>query len=740
MFTVDVLQEDSALKKFIIVLTSLMFIIISLCSYSEYRNDKYNSLLSATNAYKYNFEIPQNIYEDPENLQFLKKAADDNNINFLRIVSYYDDEKGETYTNNFLYLSTETNLFKKIPVSKGRFLTADSMETENFLSTQNTKDKNQIGQIEDFGGGHNYFVYPIDELVEQQTFSGKYKAECENKSDFQNFMDSYVEYVRNDSNIESGSYIKEVVDNTYTQNVKGNNTIFVFTFCMALLLLTFIFYLVSQTKAISVMKLHGYVINQIRNKIFLLLYIKCVFIVHIIMCLLALLFVHDMSIDFIVQMTLCNGIVFLISYVILDIVCAFYIKYTKVTYCIKGKKPLNVIIAFNLCFKIALSIIIIVIGGSLVENLENLFLKQDSLKNWKVASEYGVFYPVKSGDDIDDIRAGNDPLQLPTYEIYMKFFEPEMKAIYANSIEYSIESIEDTSGDSGYIRNFYVNTNYLDAFPVYDENGKQIKIDDTEEESVFLVPEQYKNNESMIREISSEFRKSFLELHTELYGLPNKPNATKIKIIYTQNNQEIFSFNTEVFPEKNNTITDPIIMVMTQENTLGPDVSYLSRSNARLFVPLKEMDAKQTYDFMLEQLQKYSLDDNFPYFVRLDDYILQNISEVEEEMVMLETMLGIVAVLFFISLAQFIYLLFQKDKLEMFLKKSLGFSFFEKYSNIYGVLLLTNSLEFVVCFGLSVEKLLWIFLFKILIEMVVTSLLVVYFERKNIMQVLKEGV
>ena len=103
------------------------------------------------------------------------------------------------------------------------------------------------------------------------------------------------------------------------------------------------------------------------------------------------------------------------------------------------------------------------------------------LKNWKVASNYGVFYPVRTGDETDDLRAGNYTLDLPTYKFYIDYLEPKLKSVYVNSSEYTKENISDTAGEDDYIRNMYVNTNYLDLFPVYDEHGNKIEISDSEE-------------------------------------------------------------------------------------------------------------------------------------------------------------------------------------------------------------------------------------------------------------------
>ena len=56
-----------------------MFILISFSTYSEYKSAKYESLLNAKNNYIYSFEIPKNENDNPQNLEYLKKSAKENN-------------------------------------------------------------------------------------------------------------------------------------------------------------------------------------------------------------------------------------------------------------------------------------------------------------------------------------------------------------------------------------------------------------------------------------------------------------------------------------------------------------------------------------------------------------------------------------------------------------------------------------------------------------------------------------
>lgn len=731
------------MKRFVAIFASLMFILLSIATYKMYEIDRYNTLLKATNSYFYNFEIPKYLFNDnPKHLELLKKAANENDVNFIRVVSYYNNTNKQSYTDNFIYLSNETRLFKTIPIKKGEILTSGNInKLDSFISTKDTKNENQIAVIKNFGGKHNYSIYTIDKLLESNTYPGRYKAECLTQEQFDNFINSYISYITKDSSVtydNPDEFIASIEENTNITTESSSDIFIIFSFCMLILLLTFIFYLISQTKAISIMKLNGYTNKEIKNNILNLLYIK-VFIVTNSLLIIASLAIYDNSIEFLFEFIVKNLIAFMLSFLILEIVCSTYIKYIKITYCIKGKKPLNIIIVVNLIFKMVVSVIVIVIGSNLLVNLHDISMKKENLNNWKTASNYGVFYPILTGDDTDKLRAGEDVLDVPSYNLY-SYLDIVVKAIYVKSDQYSINNMSSTSNSSGYIRSMRVNTNYLDEYPIYSESGEKVSVSNNNTSTIYLIPEKYKENEQEFKEYFQKERKDFHNIHTDYYGQMAKPDIEKIDFIYTKSNQKVFSFNTEVFPENNNVIIDPIIQVMTEGNILVPDTFYTSTSKQTLFIPLKNMDTKLTYSHIENELKKNFLNDNFPHIVKINDVILENINNIEKEIIIIRTMLVIIIVILFVTLVQFIYLLFQKNKFELFLKKSFGYSFMQKYKVMYSILGFTNIIELIICMMFSIESIIFLFLYKIILEVVLISGLIIYFEEFNVIKVLKEGI
>ncbi|MED4165004.1 DUF1430 domain-containing protein, partial [Halalkalibacterium halodurans] len=312
-------------------------------------------------------------------------------------------------------------------------------------------------------------------------------------------------------------------------------------------------------------------------------------------------------------------------------------------------------------------------------------------------------------------------------------------AIYIDSDIYTEDSLEINAGNN-IIRYITVNPNYLDKYPIFDTEGNKIDINEENEHAVFLVPEQYKKKEDFNLDYFTSVREDRYKLHRDFYNQTDKAKSKKIDFIYMKSGQKIFSMNPDVMPNNNNNIVDPIIQVMTEGNALVPDIHYTSSSNQTLFIKLINNDSELTYKQLLPKLQEYKLDDNFPYLVQSNEVILSEINDLNSEAKTIGYILLFMFLILIMLLFQNIYLQFERNKFEFFLKKTFGHTFVGKYKKVLLLLLLTNLLEFIGGMFLIDSSFFIIFIVKVLIELGLVILLIIYFERKNTVQVLKEGV
>ena len=88
----------------------------------------------------------------------------------------------------YTYLS-EDSYYKNFQLSDGRFLTEAEMESDKFLSTQKTKDLNQVGRIAEFGGSNLFEVRTLWSLANSdKLMDGEYVIQLKQARDINDFL------------------------------------------------------------------------------------------------------------------------------------------------------------------------------------------------------------------------------------------------------------------------------------------------------------------------------------------------------------------------------------------------------------------------------------------------------------------------------------------------------------------------------------------------------------------------
>ena len=94
----------------------------------------------------------------------------------------------------------------------------------------------------------------------------------------------------------------------------------------------------------------------------------------------------------------------------------------------------------------------------------------------------------------------------------------------------------------------YVNTNYLKKQVIQDIHAYTIHISEDEKKRVVLAPQNYSKK---------KIYKMSQAMFDTLHG---------IKIIYYKDNQKFFTYNSLIISDYSNSITDPVVQVLTNEN------------------------------------------------------------------------------------------------------------------------------------------------------------------------------
>lgn len=679
------------MKRFISLFIFSFFIIVFIFNLIEYNNNEYDNLLNSTNSFNYKFIIPDDaINLNIEHMEVLKSLAKKNNVNIARSISYYDNNKDISIHEEYVFLSTDSSLYSNIDIKFGReLLYKDMLNKDLFISTNNTNNENQIGIISDFGSNHYYSIYVIDRVLDNYKYPGIYKLEAKSKNNYYNFLNDYVNYIndyikdfsyknKQEFKIEDGFKIDNYLIDKSTDNFNGQENITIKNsnknifqlISFIIILLSLIYYLFYNSKEISVLKLNGYSTYHISYKIFIESF-NIISLLSFLIILIAMFFVKDNNFEFYKKVIFDIFLNYVLLLIILFLISLIYIKKINITYSVKGQNSTLLIFIINSAIKVVISIVILITLTNIWTNLNLLKLKEKNLANWEIVSDYAVFYPIKVGDDKDSITAGNYPLDLPTYELY-PYLNKNMESIYINSFQYTQNILNAEKDKKDIIKTIKINPNYLKKFPVYDENSNLISIDENIEESIFLIPEQYKDKEEYNLNYFLNERKRFHDnLHVDYYNYAPKENSKKVKFIYTKKNQDIFSINPNVFPNNNNLIKDPIIQVLTEANSLVPDRTYTSLSNQTLFIKLVDSNVLDTYSKIFPHLEKHKLNDNLPSLVKHNELIMNELNFLKESINIILLVFFISTILLIIILFQNIYLHFETNKYEFFLKKFL---------------------------------------------------------------------
>ncbi len=736
------------MKRFIILFSFAMFLLLYFFNEWNYRMQVYLDLLNANSSYIYPIEIKHRSREDnPKFLQFMKKAALDNHVNIARFDFYHGEKRNGDVNEYYIFLTGETHFFDKVKMLKGRTLTVGDMSNKNlFISSEDTKRKNQLGLVLNLTR-HYYSVHVLDSVLDKHSYPALYQIEAGSKEQYQNFVRSYVNYVRQDASdftLSAEDYILEPGDCGIKFFIPGMyNPRLPEVIFVGMGILSYVYYLIKKTKQVAAMKLNGCGFNRIFNIIFFKWFGITFLISHALILIfmmlspyknLGLLF-HVFAINFILF-----GVISIVSYLITWL---FFMR-MNILKGLKGEKNLILILLMNICFKVGISIIIIIaVAQSLVE-IDEMVLKNKNMTHWANSLDYGVFDPVQIGKfDDDNDHVGKKSIEVACYNLY-PYLNKKFDALYINAEKYKEDNLEPTSLSSVDYRNkIQVNPNYLKKYPVYDEQGNRITISEQTRYAIYLIPEKYKVNKDKILKELFEDRQDFCQMHEKKYQQNLKEDNEKMLYIFTKDGQKLFSFNMDVAQRDNNYIVDPIIQVVTQENAVVPDIFLHSYGRYTLYLKLINGNTDLTYKSLYDELKKYDLEESFVSLKTTEGAVIDKINDIKKELKFLFFILSVLIALEVTSIFQSVYILFQKNEYKYFVKKVFGYSAFKKYGGMFIVLIIINILELVGCilpFNLTFSDnyFLSVFVGKMLFEYLLLLFFISYFEKKSVSNVLKK--
>lgn len=686
------------------------------------------------------FANPSEIYP------ILLDVAKESHTNIFRTyVTYNKDSQAEIL--KYVLLTTETAYFEQFQLSSGNVLKPkDTYEGNAFLSTVHTKESNQKGIIKDFGDNHRITIKSLQASYEHLPMAGRYVVEVVDDASYNAFLKLFSKKLN--QHFKPKQYI---IADDFKRNLSNNeeafgspiNSLAYIQYIVFIVLLCFlIYYVFNEAKRIGIIKMHG--VSNIRLWFIVIgRIIASMFVLSLLISVLAATFVKNVTSEFTYTIVFDQCKTYLII-TILSLVSYFYISKIKVNQMIKNRKDTKGIFVFNTLLKVTCSIIFVLLGTLTLEQYITVKEKQENLKNWEKNKDYGVFYPLSDGNDEGQqgMHKTESSINGDLYPILNK-----RGAILIDSKEYEEIALAINKDYKG-IRSVTVNNNYLREFPLYDMNNKRVQISEDKENWILLVPEKYRNREKEILRFFEERRKPAIgyeyeekRMHREV---PNHLRNRKIDINWIKNNQEIFSFNPDVYKSNHNKIKDEIIEVITEKNSFvgERDLILGGGANDPLKIKLIDRDAGLTYKALEPELKRLGLDDNLKYLVTVDQDILKNIYDLQKTMKMLLMVTcGLtVGILFLVTQNMIIY--FNKNQQQIVVHRLFGVGFFRTYRGYMLLFGLTWLVQLFICFIVKKEfdmKLLTVVAMLILIEFTASIIALITMERRNKKTVIKGG-
>ncbi|HZK05268.1 MAG TPA: hypothetical protein VFC82_05390 [Actinomycetaceae bacterium] len=313
--------------------------------------------------------------------------------------------------------------------------------------------------------------------------------------------------------------------------------------------------------------------------------------------------------------------------------------------------------------------------------------REDLLTGWKVTSGYGVFYPHYNGNDLEEFESdGHETKIAEAGELYSELDSAGAVFIDASNYREGIPAFPWLP-----VAPIRVNANYLDAFPVYDEDGTQIAIDGTEEDWVVLVPSTYKGSEVEIIRYFQASRVGDGELEGAVQGqgnmleepIPDQFRDQAVRIIWMAPEQDVFSFNATVEIDRGNLVRDPILEVMTPSNSLTID--RLNSITGEINTPLKirlDGDTQTTLSEIRPTLQRLSLDDNLVDLVEANEAVFVELGGLRGAIAWSATAAGIAALLLLVLSGSFVAVFSDRRRRALIVRRLHGYGLWRTYQGL----------------------------------------------------------
>jgi hypothetical protein len=569
-------------------------------------------------------------------MPLLERSARIAGVNIVRVSYTYEMNNTPCISYYVLLTTGETKCFEAFTLREGRFLSQhETVDGVMYLSSEASNDPNQTGVLNDIGRNDLFTIHGLPYAFDRLPIAGVYTIETQeqNKADLflslllQGYIDAGVDVSPDDIALFGTGEAEYGEVEQIGIMPWSLTTVWLAIVAVALMAAYRQLY---ETKRTAVLLLRGHNMLQAWYQItgrIVLLFMGCLIPVSV----MASFLITDTT----PRLITTNAVFALLTAtftLLASLVTLPYIATVSMQEALKDRKDTNALALFSLVVKTVVSLALVFFGTAATFRLEIAMKQKELAEGWLDTARYGVFYPVSFGFDDSEYFASWIPALMQEVFVLYPYLDAR-GALFVETDEYSVSQFDFEAQypfTAPEYRSMRVNPNFLLEFPVLDSFGNPVTVSEEEADWVVLVPESLKGDAAGITEFfrvrrqGSDLMESAWEADIVHFGIEvtDEQLNQAISIIWVADNQSVFSFNSDVYPDDGNRILDPIIEVMTIANSSGFDRAncFAGGPNSALKVRLVNGSTTDTYNDIESLLIHTQLDDNLKRIVTMDEY------------------------------------------------------------------------------------------------------------------------
>lgn len=731
------------MKKIISVIICALVVLQFYITMVQESNQEVREMAGLEMQYCAYFSIPESdMMQDAELLfQVLKDTAQETNTNLVRSL-LVSREDGSLELLKFILLTTESGYMGHFPLKSGDWFsieqTQDGQE-QAFLSSQVTEKEEQQGILDSHIQEFDLTLRTLNQQADYFKESGLYYVELNDAVTKEAFIGVLKENLEQAFHIELDAADLEGQNSNVGLPYMDIGTLILLRYIgIVLMVLCMVYHCFREEKQSAVLNLFG--IGHWRAVFWTQ---KSLYGLCLAACGVGFFgfCIWTGDVWYTLQLLKSSiGVVFLIC-VLLYIVGILFQNQEQILVFLKGKKTTGGIYWMTVLAKLACILAVLYVGEDIYQSCHEYLQLKESYAGWEKAESFGVFYPLYTGYETTEKER-----LLMEYTMGTALYEKLNAdgAIFMDARLYEEEALRlDGMLAFPYVR---ANPNYLSQYPLLDENGQIIAIEETETENVLLVPIQYKDREQeLIAKFQQDHEGSIWADETWYETVvPELVKSNHVKVIWIRDGQNVFTLNEQVRVGEGNAITDSIVQVITLHNSCVSDRIGILGSAGQDFIKIRlHGDGVATMQWWAETLEELGLDDNLKHVISCNEQAMETMNQEKAAVLLAIRVLAVIGAVFVLICEQNIAILFDRNRKNFMIKRMHGWNWW----SVYGKQLLLQVffvLIMVVVYGAAApyEMRHWRYLVEAAVLMaLIESLLLLHgtirLEKKKVIETLK---